>query len=198
MMQQFPIKNELAQKMWNHFEKELDHKIKTLPKEDREDVKLEILSHLYDSSINDEAENEENRLINAIERLGTPDEYLTPLVSDILLNLKAKNGNPLAIAKSLFKNIQTSLTHTLATIVFGVAYLFIIMVFIMSIAHIFNPEVGFWIHDNGGFALSFEAQENSSQWLPEWFTFIGLFTSVVSYLIFNRLLFYFLNKKKNK
>jgi uncharacterized membrane protein len=197
MMPQFPVKTELAQKMGNHFEKELDHKIKTLPLKDRENVKLEILSHLYESSINDKADKEESRIINAIERLGTPDEYLTPLVSDILLNLKAKNGNPLAIVKSLFNNIQISLTHTLATIVLGIAYLFIIMIFIMSIAHIFISEAGLWIHDSGErIAFSFTAHENSNQWLPEWFTFIGLITSVGCYLIFNRVLFYFLNKNK--
>jgi uncharacterized membrane protein len=189
MNQQFPIQNELAKKIWNHFEKELDHKIKNLPNDERYDVKLEILSHLYDSSINDEAEKEENRIINAIERLGTPEEYLTPLVSDILLNLRTKSGNPLAIAKSLSKNIQKSLVQTLTTIVFGVLYLFIIMIFIMSITHLFNPEVGLWIHHSGGISLSFETQDNSYQWLPKWFTLIGLSVSVGCYLLLNNLLY---------
>ena len=195
MKQQFPIKNELAQKIWNHFEKELDHKVKNLPQEERQDVKLEILSHLYESSINDEAKKEESRLINAIERLGTPEEYLTPLVSDILLNLKTKSGNPLAIAKSLSKNIQKSLIQTLTTIVFGVLYLFIIMIFIMSISHIFNPEVGLWLHQSGGISLSFETQENSTQWLPKWFSLIGFCVSIGCYLLLNNLLYRLLRHK---
>jgi hypothetical protein len=37
---------------------------------------------------------------SAMARLGSPDEYLTPLVSDILLNLKTKKGHPMAIVKS--------------------------------------------------------------------------------------------------
>jgi uncharacterized membrane protein len=195
MNQKFPIKNELAQKIWNHFEKELEHKIKALPELERNDVKLEILSHLYESSINDEAEKEENRVINAIERLGSPDEYLTPLVSDILIHLKAKNGNPIAIAKSLTKNIQRSLFHTFITIIFGVSYLFCLMLFIMAIAHLFNPEVGVWLHETGGLSLSFEAQKNSTQWLPKWFSLIAFVSSALVYFILNKILYRLITKK---
>jgi len=194
MKQPFPIKSESAKKLWQHFEKELDHKIKDLPQTERQDVKLEILSHLYESTINDPAESEENRLINAIERLGSPDEYLTPLVSDILLNLKTKSGNPLAIAQSLARNVQRSLLQTLASMVFGVLYFFIVMIFIMSVAHLFNPDVGLWLHQSGAVSLSFEAHENSTQWMPQWFTVIGLVVSIGSYMVLNNVLYRILRK----
>jgi uncharacterized membrane protein len=133
-------------------------------------------------------------LINAIQRLGSPDEYLTPLVSDILLNLQTKNGNPLAIVKSLASNVHTSLIQAVASIIFGVLYFFIVMIFIMAIAHLFNPEVGLWLHQTGGVSLSFEAQSNSKQWLPQWFTIIGLAVSISGYLLLNHLLYRLLSR----
>ena len=195
MNQPFPINSEPAQKLWRHFEQELDHKLKNLPPAERHDITLEILSHLYESANHDPAATEENRLINAMERLGSPDEYLTPLVSDILLNLKTKSGNPLAIIKSLAANVQRSLLQTLASIIIGVLYFFIVMIFIMSIMHLFKSEVGLWIHQTGGVSLSFEAQENSTQWLPQWFTVIGLAFSIGSYLILNNVLYRLLRKQ---
>ena len=95
----FPIESKTAQQVWNNFDRELIHKLKRLPKEERTDIRLEILSHLFDSTVNngvdvaetDNVEREEVRLINAISRLGSPDEYLEPLITDILLNQK---GSP--------------------------------------------------------------------------------------------------------
>lgn len=100
----FPIQGDVAKKIWNNFERELSHKLKPLPKEEVDDIRLEILSHLYESALNAPGESEEIRLVNAIERLGAPDEYLTPLVADILLMQKTIKGHPLAIGRSLLNN----------------------------------------------------------------------------------------------
>jgi hypothetical protein len=43
----------------------------------------------------DNIESEEIRLINAISRLRSPDEYLEPLLTNILLTSKASKGHPL-------------------------------------------------------------------------------------------------------
>ena len=139
MNQPFPINSEPAQKLWRHFEQELDHKLKNLPPAERHDIKLEILSHLYESANHDPAATEENRLINAMERLGSPDEYLTPVVSDILLNLKTKSGTHLAIIKSLAANVQRSLLQTLASIIIGVLYFFILMIVLVAYLRIIEP-----------------------------------------------------------
>ena len=94
MKLEFPITSNVAQKVWDNFELDLLHKLKSLPEPDRTEVSLEILSHLYDSAQNDPADSEEERYLNAIERLGSPDEYLTPLVDDILLYTSLHKGNP--------------------------------------------------------------------------------------------------------
>jgi hypothetical protein len=74
-------------------------------------------------------------------------------------------------------------------------YFFIVMIFIMAIAHLFNPEVGLWLHQTGGVSLSFEAHNNSTQWLRHWFTVIGLVISIGSYLLLNNLLYRLLRKR---
>ena len=48
----FPIESKTAQQVWNNFDRELIHKLKPLPEEERADIRLEILSHLFESTAN--------------------------------------------------------------------------------------------------------------------------------------------------
>ena len=200
----FPIESKTAQQVWNNFDRELIHKLKRLPKEERTDIRLEILSHLFDSTVNngvdvaetDNVEREEVRLINAISRLGSPDEYLEPLITDILLNQKASKGHPLAILKSLKNSARKGVFHGLATLVLGMGYFWVIMIFIMSLMHIGNPDVGIWYYPTGEFSLSFHAQPGAMQWQEKWFSLIGLFSSSLAYWGLNKILGYFISKSK--
>ncbi|MEP1741625.1 MAG: hypothetical protein ABJI60_13435 [Kangiellaceae bacterium] len=200
----FPIKSKTAQKVWNNFDRELIHKLKQLPKEEREDIRLEILSHLYESTTSntleptesDNPESEEVRLIDAISRLGSPDEYLEPLIVDILLHQKASKGNPIAILTSLKNSARKGLFHGLATLVLGMGYFWAIMIFIMSVMHIGNPDVGIWYYPTGEFSLSFDAQPGAQQWQEKWFSLIGLITSTLVYFALNKILSYFISKTK--
>lgn len=192
----FPIQGDVAKKIWNNFERELSHKLKPLPKEEVDDIRLEILSHLYESALNAPGESEEIRLVNAIERLGAPDEYLTPLVADILLMQKTIKGHPLAIGRSLLNNAHKGFFYALTTIILGFGYFWILMVFLMSVMHLADPDVGLWFHSSGDFALSFEAQQEAVQWQPKWFTLIGLVSSILGYYLLNKLLSFLLLRSK--
>jgi len=200
----FPIESKTAQQVWNNFDRELIHKLKPLPEEERADIRLEILSHLFDSTVNngvdvvgtDNIESEEVRLINAISRLGSPDEYLEPLITDILLNQKASKGHPLAILKSLKNSARKGVFHGLATLVLGMGYFWVIMIFIMSVMHIGNPEIGIWYYPTGEVSFSFNAQPGAMQWQPKWFSLIGIFSSVLAYWGLNKILGYFISKSK--
>lgn len=198
MTLQFPIKSDIAKKIWCGFERELNHKLKPLPESDRDDIKMEILSHLYESAKNDPADSEENRMINAIDRLGEPDLYLTPLISDILQAQSVAKGHPKAIAKSLLEITQQSLLHLSLTAIFGFGYVVSIIIFIMGVMHFFIPDVGIWLDDNGGLlSLSFSFQPNATQWLPDQFSFIAITVSAFSYWALSKLLYRLLLKPKN-
>ncbi len=198
MTPQFPIKSETSKKIWYGFERELNHKLKPLPVSERDDVKMEILSHLYESALNDKADAEEERIINAIDRLGEPDLYLTPLISDILQAQSAAKGNPKAIAKSLLATTQRSLLHLSLTAIFGFGYAVSMIIFIMGIMHIFNSNVGVWLDNDGGLlSLSFAFQPNAVQWMPEQFSFIAITVSAFTYWGLSKLL-YILLLKSNK
>ena len=192
----FPIKSQTAQQVWNIFDRELIHKLKPLPEEERADIRLEILSHLYESTIrsNDGNDTEEVRLINAITRLGSPEEYLDPLISDILLHQRAAKGQPLAVLQSLRDSAKKGLLHGMMTLVLGMGYFWVIMIFIMSVIHIVNPDVGIWYYPSGGVSLSFEAQPGATQWHTDWFSVIGILTSSAAYWGLNKLLSYLTSK----
>jgi hypothetical protein len=193
----FTIQSEIAQKVWNNFERELAHKLKPLSEEDAKDIRLEILSHLHDSAANDHSETEELRLINAIERLGDPDDYVTPLVADILLLQNTKKGYPLAVLQSFLTTARRGLIHTFAIMVLGFAYFFTVMIFLMAIMHIGDPDVGVWFYDTGDYALSFEAQPDAVQWLPKWFSPLAIVFSISCYWLLNRVLALLISKTKS-
>jgi len=198
MTLQFPIKSDTSKKIWSAFERELNHKLKPLPESERDDIKMEILSHLYESALNDKANSEENRIINAIDRLGEPDLYLTPLIEDILQAQSAAEGQPKAIVLSLLKTTQKSLWHLALTAIFAFGYFISIIIFIMGIMHIFNSNVGIWLDDNGGLlSLSFSFQPDAIQWMPEQFSFIAITLSAFTYWGLSKLLYLlFLKPKK--
>ena len=52
MTSTFPIKSETAQQVWNIFDRELIHKLKPLPEDESADIRMEILSHLFESTVN--------------------------------------------------------------------------------------------------------------------------------------------------
>lgn len=190
MTLQFPINSESSKKIWCSFERELNHKLKPLPENERNDIKMEILSHLYESALNDSAESEENRIINAIDRLGEPDLYLSPLISDILHAQSVAKGHPKAILESLLKVTQQSLLHLSLTAIFGFGYFISFIIFIMGIMHIFSPEVGIWLDNNGELlSLSFSNQPNATQWMPEQFSFIAIALSAFVYWGLSKLLY---------
>lgn len=196
MLDGFPIISDVAQKVWKNFERELAHKLKPLPEAERDDIRLEILSHLFDSALNDQASSEEIRFINAIERLGKPDDYLTPLVSDILLQQQTRKGNPLAVLESILVAASRGIIHTLIIMVLGFAYFHTVMLFVMSVMHIGDPDIGLWLYDTGGYALSFEAQPGGVQWLPQWFSVIGISISSTVYWLLNKVLVLLLRKTR--
>lgn len=203
MNNMFPLKSLTAQKIWNNFDRELIHKLKLLPEEERTDIRLEILSHLFESmahvTLDDSNDdNEEIRLINAISNLGSPEEYLEPLIADILIYQKTSKGHPYAILQGLKASAKKGLMHGLATLVLGMGYFWTIMIFIMSVIHIVNPDVGVWYYPTGEVSLSFDAQPNAKQWMTGWFSVIGILGSAVIYWGLSKILGYFiarLNKK---
>ena len=202
----FPLNSTTAQKVWNNFDRELIHKLKLLPEEERSDIRLEILSHLFESmahvpsknSSSENSESEEIRLINAISNLGSPDEYLEPLIADILLYQKASKGHPSAIFQTLKSSAKKGLTHALATLVLGMGYFWVIMIFIMSVIHIVNPDVGIWYHSTGAVSLSFNAQPDAKQWMTGWFSVIGILGSSAAYWGLSKILSFFITRLNQK
>ena len=203
MSSAFPIQNKTAQQVWANFDRELRHKLKPLPEAEREDIRLEILSHLYDSAYNFapadnvEGTSEEARLIDAISRLGSPEEYLEPLIADILMNQKVAKGNPMAVLTSLRNSVGKGAVQGLTTLVLGFGYFWVIMILIMSVTHLVNPDVGLWVYPGGDISLSFEAQPGATQWFPQWFSLIGLLTGLAGYWLLNKVLGLVLTKFNN-
>ncbi len=202
MNEMFPIKSQTAQKVWDNFDRELIHKLKLLPVEEQKDIRLEILSHLYEATMSNDSEessneqSEEVRLINAISNLGSPEVYLDPLISDILVYQKASKGHPGAILQGLKNSAKQGLFHALATFVLGMGYFWTIVIFVMSVMHIANPDIGIWYYPTGEISLSFEAQPGAQQWMTGKFSLIGITASLLAYWLLSKILSYFIVRLK--
>jgi hypothetical protein len=191
----FSFTSPITQKIWHNFEQALINKLKVLPTPERSEIKLEILSHLYDSANSDAAVKEEERLLNAIQRLGSEEEYLLPLISDILISQKIVKGNPMAILQGLIINGQKGILHLVMTAILGFGYFTSLMIFVMALLHLVNKDVGLWINNDGTYSLSFANQPAAIQWLPDYFSIIGISSSLLVYWLINRLLHFYMLRK---
>ena len=80
------FKDHNTQRIYNNYLKEVDQRLRDLPREEREDVKNELASHLYESFQHEQAPAEHEKMLNAIDRLGDLEAALADLDRSIALD----------------------------------------------------------------------------------------------------------------
>jgi len=89
--------SEPVEKIVNNFLKRLKSHLKGLPEQDQEELIKEIHSHIYESFINDKTENEIDRILNVLNKLGEPTDVISSRMSDAMVSMGKKKKLPLYI-----------------------------------------------------------------------------------------------------
>lgn len=189
-----------SQKIYDDYLNRVKRTIKILNKEDSEEVLMEFNSHIYESfqyrlnNSNSELEN----LLFVIEKLGSPEVVLKPIVAEKKLKQAVKSFNPIHIFKALVLNIYSGTFY----IVIALLYLMLFgFVFIIGGKLLYPDIVGVYFRDNVFMAIGvldsdIRQADNISEVLGNWFIPVMLFVSTIFYLLIT-LLLRIKNRKNN-
>lgn len=187
------LHSNISKRIWNNYLKQANRIIKPLAEDQRNEILLELQSHMYESISNDSSPDEETKVLNALERLGDPVLYLQPIVKDKLLYNTLKSLNPVGILNLFFKNILSSSRRLVFSILIGFGYMVSTILFFAGILKIFFSEVGMYYLGPPWYRFVIGTVENPhdpkvKDLLGFWLIPIGIGTSIIIYYSLSKLL----------
>jgi uncharacterized membrane protein len=97
--------NEQVRKIVDNYLGRLRGHLKGLPDQDREELVREIYSHIYDSYNHNETDDEVQRILVVLERLGEPSEVVSSRLSESMTTMGKRRNLPLLILAGFFIGI---------------------------------------------------------------------------------------------
>ncbi len=185
------LHDKLSVRIWNRFFDQISKILRQVPKDQKDEIILELQGHVLESIMNDNSESGPDRIMNALDKLGDPEDFLRPIVADKLLSDGTRTFRPLTLFYGLYYNMFASARRFLISLVFAAGYLLLFIFLSASVAKLFIPEFGLYIHETGGFSLglmSEEARLVSQEVLGFWLVPVGILLSVILYVILTKLL----------
>ena len=187
------FEEELSRRLWDNYVERIEAMLDPLQPDTRREIEQELKVHLLESIRHDEAEQESERVLNATEKLGRPEEYLEPIVTDRLIEEGSTTYNPLRIMKGLGRTITQGVKMTVLGFLFVFGYLTGLAVASLAVLKPFFPEnVGLFYSPNQGpwrFAFGFIDQPGGMrEVLGYWVIPVSIVLSALMYVGLTKLL----------
>jgi len=173
-----------SNKIWNDYFRRIRKNLILLNQQQKQDMIKELEGHIYESFMESDGENETEKLLNALERMGDPDEFLKPLLSKELLIKGTKSFSLIAIFKGLYLNIYAGLKAVFLSLVFGVGFLLSVSMAIVAAAKLIIPDkVGLFLFPDGNWSFGIISNiGGANEILGYWIIPICLSFSVTLYI----------------
>ncbi|TAE25793.1 MAG: DUF1700 domain-containing protein [Candidatus Kapaibacterium sp.] len=183
------LSDHLAKRIWKEYQSRIERVLEPLPLLQREEILLEIQSHIWESVQRDTASSEAEKVLNAAQKLGHPEIYLHPLVGTKLFEQAAHSFNPSIIAKSLYYMIGGSRLQSLLVLVMSILYTLLFFLATMVCTKIIFPKnVGLFASEQGTFSFGYIIQtEPYSDVLGFWFIPLGLLVCGLLYMLITKI-----------
>lgn len=179
---------EASKRVYNDYMKRIKKATNSLSKQDQEDIYMEFNSHIFEAIQHNNQTNEIDVLLDILDKLGTPEEVLRPLVADKKLEQATKTFHPLHVFKALLLNFTNGISY----VIFFILYLFLFAFVFLIFAKIINPsEVGLYYRDASYIVLGISKNANQygiSEVLGNWFIPVMLLSIILFYIIITLLL----------
>lgn len=181
-----------SQRIYNDYMKRIKKATASLSKINQDDIYMEFNSHIFEAIQHKNTGSEIDSLLDIIEKLGSPEEVLKPLVADKKLEQATKTFNPVHVFKALILNFTNGISY----IFFFVLYLFLFSFVFLIFAKIFNPSlVGLYMKKDSFsvFVLGIinpedQIKNQNYEVLGNWFIPVMLLSIVFFYFIITLLL----------
>lgn len=177
-----------SRRIYEDYMKRVKKATASLSKQDQDDVYMEFNSHIFEALQYKEQANEIDTLLDVLQRLGTPEEVLKPLVADKKLDQATRTFNPIHVFKALVLNLTNGVSYIIFFILFSLLFGFVFIIF----AKIMHPsEVGMFFKNDSFLVLGMSSdtnQEGVREVLGNWFIPVMVLCAVTLYLLFTLLL----------
>ena len=189
-MKTIQFTNKTAQKIYNDYISRIKRTTAPLNKTDREEILMELNSHIYEGMNNTNDESEIENLVNLTGKLGAPEEILKPLIAQKKLEQATKSFNPTHIFKALVLNISNGVSY----LFFSLMYLTLFGLVFLIVEKIRNPNNVGLFFKNGNFQLLGTREPDTLQALRltevlgNWFIPVMLLSIIVLYILITLLL----------
>ncbi len=182
------FKEKISERIWKNYFKRVNRTLKSVPAKQREEMILELQGHLYESFQNDNSPNEADGILNSIEKMGDPEDYLRPVAAEKLLSNASKSFNPKDIFFGLVCNFCISVKKALFACFFSIGYLFLTVIAIMTVFKIFFPDnIGVFKKPSGSYTIGIIYDSTLyTDVFGYWIIPAGLILSVVLYFILTK------------
>jgi len=182
------LSDTVAKKIWHQYFRRVKRCAKPLKSHQQEELMLEIQDHLHESFKQEIGNNEAEKLLNAIDKLGDPEEYLRPMIADRLLSSASSTLNPKTVFKGLYYDLFGDIKSFLLSLAFSLGYLAAFVFAVLSILKIFFPDnIGFFFSENGDMLIGIIGGESiKTDILGYWNVILGLLVSLIIYLVLTR------------
>ena len=191
-IEEIKFKQKASQRIYNDYMKRIKRTTASLSKINQDDVYMEFNSHIFEAIQHKNETNELDSLLDIIEKLGSPEEVLKPLVADKKLEQATKTFNPIHVFKALVLNFTNGISY----IFFFILYLFLFGFVFLIFAKIINPSlVGLHMKKESlsvfvlGITSSHDQIKNqTTEVLGNWFIPVMLLSIIIFYFLITLLL----------
>ena len=116
------LEDPVSLKIWSQYFRRISRILWPMDPEQREDLTLEIQTHVLESMAQEKEGGEPERLLNALEKLGEPEQFLRPLMADKMLGKAARTLSPGAVLKGLYLAVYKGVRVALFSLLFVIGY----------------------------------------------------------------------------
>lgn len=126
--------------MWNRYLERVERMLHRVPSDERDDILLELSSHLHESAKSHSMADETERLSLAIEKLGEPEEFLKPIIAMLLATSASRSYAPLAVMIALAASSRVNTLKFLGSVLLGLGYSVSVLLGVLAVLKLFIPE----------------------------------------------------------
>jgi len=186
------FKQKASERIYTDYMKRIKRATASLSKINQDDIYMEFNSHIFEAIQHKNETNQLDSLLDIIEKLGSPEEVLKPLVADKKLEQATKTFNPIHVFKALVLNFTNGVSY----IFFFIMYLFLFGFVFLIFAKIINPSlVGLHMKKESlsvfvlGITSSHDQIKNqTTEVLGNWFIPVMLLSIIIFYFLITLLL----------
>ena len=191
-MKRIIFTNPTAQKIYDDYFKRVSRCINILSATDQQDVLMELNSHVYEATRAATPQNELDILVDALDKLGMPEEVLQPIVAAKKKRQAGRTFNPWHIFQALVLNIGNGFGYVALSLIYLFIFAFGALV-LMKI--IFPSHTGLFIIDGHFVQFGYNAHvpPNTIELLGNQFIPVAISLTIGAYFL-NTLLFRWLKR----